>query len=123
MALALVDEDERFVSCCLRLLGLFGASLAISLDIPGITHTQQKLHSTREKPREKWRSKFESVIEYLSEHPVLYFLAFDWLTDLNGQGNRGKRRAKVSLRHKETMKTLFFCGRYMQKENKLDCAG
>ena len=52
VALALVDVDEWFVSCCLRLPGLFGASLAISLDIPEITCTQQKLNSTREKPQE-----------------------------------------------------------------------
>lgn len=38
LALALFDEDERFVSCCLRLLCLFGASLAISVDIPALVH-------------------------------------------------------------------------------------
>lgn len=36
--------------------------------------------------QEKWRSNFECVIRYLSEHPLLYFLAFDWLTNLNGRG-------------------------------------
>lgn len=92
MALALFDEDKQFVSCCLRLLCLFGASLAISVDMSALVLSQNlTLLSEIElqveaSMQEKWRSNFECVIRYLSEHPLLYFLAFDWLTNLNGRG-------------------------------------
>ena len=124
MALALFDEDKRFVSCCLRLLCLFGASLAISVDMSALVLSQNLTLSSEieleASMQEKWHSNFECVIRYLSEHPLLYFLAFDWLTNLNGRGIWDETSKGQS--HKGTMKNLYCCGRYMQKEKNLDYA-